>query len=84
MSHREKAFSAIKNAIAEVLPDLPMENVAIENRLHDLGANSVERAEILMLAMESLEVNVPLVEFADAKNIEGIVGIFESVLSKHA
>lgn len=77
---RERAFRAIQHAIAEVLPSLEVGKLTVDDRLHDLGADSVERAEVLILAMEELAVNVPMVDFAQSKNIAGIVGVFERAI----
>jgi polyketide biosynthesis acyl carrier protein len=73
---RERALVDIRHAIAEVLPDLEVDRVSIDDRLHDLGADSVQRAEVLILAMEELAVNIPMVHFAQSKNIGGIVDVF--------
>jgi acyl carrier protein len=40
----ERALAAVRHAIAEVLPDLEVDRVSIDDRLHDLGADSVQRA----------------------------------------
>lgn len=73
---RERTFAVIKDAIANVLPDLEVDGVSIEDRLHDLGADSVQRAEVLILAMDELGVKIPMVDFAHSKNIAGIVDVF--------
>jgi polyketide biosynthesis acyl carrier protein len=72
---RERAFSTIRRAIAEVLPDLEVDKVTTEDRLHDLGADSVQRAEVLILAMEELGIKIPMVAFAESKNIGGVVDV---------
>lgn len=77
---RERAFSVIRRAIADVLPDLEIDRLSIEDRLHDLGADSVQRAEVLILAMEELSLNIPMVNFAQSKNIAGIVDVFERAI----
>lgn len=71
--NERRAFDAIKSAASEVLFDLETKEIAITSSLRDLGANSLDRAEILTLTMESLGVERPLVEFANARNIRDLV-----------
>lgn len=74
-------FRTVKRNIVEVLFDVPEDRIAIEMQLKELGANSVDRMEIVTKSMEDLGINVPMVEFAKAKNIEGLVNILYESLS---
>jgi polyketide biosynthesis acyl carrier protein len=60
----------------EILPDLDSHNFVGSDRLIDLGANSVDRAEIAMLVQESLNISVPLVELFGPKNIGELADLF--------
>jgi polyketide biosynthesis acyl carrier protein len=81
-SSREQIVDALKTAIGTVLPDVPPDRIHLDGRLRDLGANSVDRAEILTLTMEALSLKMPLVELAKAEDIAGLVEIFEQWLAK--
>jgi len=67
--NREEIFKLIIRHAQEVIPSLADYTFQPQDRLHDLGANSVDRAEILMLALESLSLNVQLVELYGPNNI---------------
>jgi polyketide biosynthesis acyl carrier protein len=54
----------------EVLPDLASHDFKGSDSLRALGANSVDRSEILMLTLETLSLNVPMIEFAKAENLD--------------
>ena len=60
----------------EVVPGLDAHSFADSDRLADLGANSVARAEIVMLVQESLGVSVPRVELFGPKNIGELADLF--------
>jgi polyketide biosynthesis acyl carrier protein len=60
----------------EVLPGLDAHQFAESDRLADLGANSVDRAEIAMLVQESLCLSVPRVELFGPKNIGELADLF--------
>ncbi len=46
------------------------------NGLKDLGADSMDRADIVMMTMESLSQRIPLIELAGLTNIGELVDAF--------
>jgi polyketide biosynthesis acyl carrier protein len=60
----------------EILPGLESHQFAPTDRLVDLGANSVDRAEIAMLVQESLGLSVARVELFGPKNIGELAELF--------
>lgn len=67
--NREKIFELIVNHSCEVIPELQGYEFQRSDRLSDLGANSVDRADIIMMTMDSLSLQIPRVELFGAKNI---------------
>lgn len=67
--NREDIFRILKEIICEIIPELEGYEFKQDDRLADLGANSVDRAEIVAMAMEALSLEVPRVELSKAKNI---------------
>ncbi|MDQ0497103.1 MULTISPECIES: acyl carrier protein [Paenibacillus] len=67
--HKEEVFDIVKRCISEVLPELQDHMFQYEDRLVDLGADSVDRAEIVNKTMEALSLNIPRVELSGVKNI---------------
>ena len=47
----------------------------MKDSLKEIGANSVDRADIIMFTMESLNIRIPMVKFGNAANIGDIVDI---------
>jgi polyketide biosynthesis acyl carrier protein len=68
---KEPIFEALKISINDVLGD--QEKLTYDSSLKELGANSVDRAVILMQTLEQLGVQMPMVVFAGAKNLGDIV-----------
>ena len=60
----------------EVLDGLEAHQFVESDRLADLGANSVDRAEIAMLVQESLCLSVSRVELFGPKNIGELADLF--------
>jgi len=62
-------FALIVQAVADVLPDMPSRQLRAEDSLESLGANSMDRAEIVMLVLDRMDLNIPLVETFGPKNL---------------
>ncbi|MFE0417507.1 phosphopantetheine-binding protein [Streptomyces tendae] len=73
------AFDAVRSSTLEVLPELDPAAVTPDRSLSDLGANSIDRTEITTLAMERLDVSVPVTELQGVRDIAALVRL----LRKH-
>lgn len=67
--NREDIIELITRHACEVVPELEDHDFQAGDVLKDLGANSIDRSEIVMMTLESLSLKVPLVEIAGARNI---------------
>jgi len=70
-----QVFELVKKNILEILPTTQADLIVPEQSLVDLGANSVDRMEIVTLSMEDLGVKIPLMSFARVFNIESLVEV---------
>jgi polyketide biosynthesis acyl carrier protein len=78
--NKQRIFELIVLHSREVLPDLEGRHIQYGDSLKALGANSIDRSEIVMMTLSSLSANIPLMEFARAENIGGLVDIFHGKL----
>lgn len=72
---RDEVFAVVKANVQLILPDLPPDAISMDQSLKDLGANSIDRMDIVVNSMEELGVKVPLTNFAAARNIGGVVDL---------
>ncbi len=70
---QDEVFVVVKKNIREILYHLDGQDIPLEASLKELGANSLDRAEITVQCMEDLQLKIPLVEFGGIKNIQGLV-----------
>jgi len=70
---KEDIFEIVKRMTAEVLPDVPLEMITIDKQLKDLGANSIDRVEIVMLVIEELGIHLPVPELGSVRNLHDLV-----------
>lgn len=74
--HYDEIFLTLKKTILEIMGTIDDSAITPQNSLRELGANSMDRADILMQVMSKLGLKIPMIEFASAKNIHDIVSIF--------
>lgn len=67
--NKEELFKLVVRHVGEVIPELISHEFKPSDRLVDLGANSVDRAEIIMLTMEALSLHISRVELSGAKDL---------------
>ncbi|MEC3638613.1 acyl carrier protein [Bacillus halotolerans] len=67
--NKQKVFEVLITNICEVLPELDGHRFEPEDRLADLGADSVDRAEIITMVLEDLSLKIPRVELSGVNNI---------------
>jgi polyketide biosynthesis acyl carrier protein len=60
MHTRDGIVAIIKNNLCSVLPYLSKEEVETARSLSDLGASSIDRAEIIIRTLEVLGLDLPL------------------------
>ncbi|MGK9265941.1 acyl carrier protein [Bacillus inaquosorum] len=66
---RQKIFEVLVTNICEVLPELDGHRFEPEDQLVELGADSVDRAEIITMVLEDLSLKIPRIELSGVKNI---------------
>lgn len=74
----EEILGIIVRHTREVVPSLEEHQFQPADSLKALGANSVDRADIIMMTLDSLSLNIPLVDMAKAQNIMELAGIINA------
>ncbi len=70
---REAIFEVVRDQILSVLPFVPREQITLEKRLEDFGADSVDRSDISTGVADTLGLEVPYVKLGEAKDIRALV-----------
>ena len=65
----DRVFQTIVDNARTIVPRLAEHDFLRSDSLRDLGANSVDRSEIVMTTLEDLSLDIPLVAIARAENI---------------
>jgi polyketide biosynthesis acyl carrier protein len=78
---RDDLIELIARHARDVIPGLDSHQFTASDRLIDLGANSVDRAEIAMLVQESLSLAIQRIELFGPKNVGELADLFLRKLS---
>lgn len=76
----EQVFDVVRTSTARVL-DVDTSVMTLDGTLSDLGANSVDRADIVTQSMLELRVKVPAREFKEVTDIRSLVDVLHSHVS---
>ncbi len=63
----------VHDVITTIMPSLPRAQIDDARHLKDIGADSVDRVEIIMLLRERMGLNAPMSLFGDVPDIAGLV-----------
>ena len=77
-SSEESVFAVVKENVLEILDELDEATIVMDISLKDLGANSLDRAEIVTGSMEDLGLSFPMRELAKISNIRELVTFLQS------
>jgi polyketide biosynthesis acyl carrier protein len=75
----EEVFAIVRRQVGEVLPEVDTQKVSPDARMADLGANSLDRMDVVVTSQQALGLRISATEFADVANLRGLV----DVLHKH-
>lgn len=75
---KEAIFEIIKRNLLEILPDLPADSIVPSQSMKDLGANSVDRADVVIQTKEELGLKFPLHELGGLENMQALVDFFHT------
>ncbi|MER0242135.1 phosphopantetheine-binding protein [Streptomyces sp. 796.1] len=78
---QDEIFKALLATFADIIPEVDLSAATFDDSLKELGANSIDRADIITETMEHAGVSLPMVSFAEAQSIGDIVRIIDGARS---
>lgn len=63
----------VRETIAVVLPSVPADAIPGDKHLRELGADSVDRVEIILMLLERLHLDEPMSSFSQLPNVDALV-----------
>ncbi|WP_432090952.1 phosphopantetheine-binding protein [Streptomyces sp. NRRL F-5630] len=79
-SAEERVLAVLRRTTLEIVPEVEPASFTPERTLSDLGCNSIDRAEIVTLTMEELDIAVPVHEFHQGMDIGTLAALMRKRL----
>jgi polyketide biosynthesis acyl carrier protein len=76
----EDIFDIIVRHARDVLGSFENHQFTFTDSLRELGANSIDRSEIVMLTLESLSLKIPLIQVVKAENMGELASLLHAKL----
>lgn len=73
MTDRTAITRAVTEAVVEIVPGVDPADVVGHKHLRDLGADSVDRVEIILAVLDRLSLDEPLSSFTDLPHVAAMV-----------
>lgn len=74
----EEVFSVVRSQVTTVLPGVRPGQVRPDISMTDLGANSLDRMDVVVASQDRLGIQVPAAEFAAIENVRQLVNVLHA------
>ncbi|TVT86072.1 phosphopantetheine-binding protein [Pseudomonas sp. H3(2019)] len=71
--NRTDIANAVKDVIVSILPSVRTDEIRGDRHIRDLGADSVDRVEIIATLLQKLKLKLPLADFSALKDIDALI-----------
>lgn len=72
---RESIERVVREVITIILPSVPADAIKGNKHLRELGADSVDRVEIILMLLDRLQLGEPMSTFSHVPDIDGLVAL---------
>ena len=70
---RERMWTLVYEVLGTILPGVPRAEISGDKHLKELGADSVDRVEIIMLLVDRLRLDEPMSSFSELPDLRALV-----------
>lgn len=78
----QQAFKTLADNVVELMPGLEKEQISLDGKLSDYGCNSIDRSDIVWKTLDDLSLDIPIVEFAQVRDIRSLTLLMVHHLEK--
>ena len=78
MKSKAEITAIITEQLVEIIPELEGVTVDPNETLESIGANSLDRGELIAMSLEALELEIPRIKFVDAESIAELTELMHS------
>ncbi|MFB6479545.1 phosphopantetheine-binding protein [Streptomyces virginiae] len=75
----DEIFAVVRRNLLDVIPELTEAQITLDHSMRELGANSIDRMDVVIATQDDLGVRVPAEQLTRANDLRSLV----AVLSEH-
>ncbi|MEU3048246.1 MULTISPECIES: phosphopantetheine-binding protein [unclassified Streptomyces] len=75
----DEIFAVVRRNLIDVIPELTEAQITLDHSMRELGANSIDRMDVVIATQDDLGVRVPAEQLTRANDLRSLV----AVLSEH-
>lgn len=75
LDRQDPVAAIVHDVVATALPSVPPAGIRGDRDLRQLGADSVDRVEIILMLLDRLGLDLPLSHFNDLRDLDGLVSL---------
>lgn len=72
---KDNILEELKSNILDIQPSLEEERITPQETLTNLGLNSIDQSELVMMTLENLDLRIPMPAFGGARNMDELADI---------
>ena len=80
---KNQIIKTIKITLLEIMPELEGKAISLDDTFIDLGANSLDRGELITLTLERLNLDISRIEFVGSGTINELADQIALKLEKY-
>ncbi|MEV6681174.1 phosphopantetheine-binding protein [Streptomyces erythrochromogenes] len=75
----DEIFAVVRRNLIDVIPELTEAQITLDHSMRELGANSIDRMDVVIATQDDLGIRVPAEQLTRANDLRSLV----VVLSEH-
>ena len=79
---REEIYEVVKQIFTEIIPEVFLDEISMDNNMKELGANSIDKADIIIESLEEIGVTIPMVKFGSTQTFRDVVEVIYSQINE--
>jgi polyketide biosynthesis acyl carrier protein len=78
MSSWDDTLDVVRDQVVRTLPDVTPEDVGPDSVLADLGANSLDRMDIVTASQDELRLSIPISELGGLRSVRDVTDLLHA------
>ena len=79
---REEIYEVVKQIFTEIIQEVVLDEISMDDNMKELGANSIDKADIIIESLEEIGVTIQMVKFGSTQTFRDVVEVIYSQINE--